>query len=276
VYLPEEAVEPEIPKLEDEKRGGEPCLKLPEQVTLIERSSAGPFARAVLKARPATVPLTNVTSSHVTVAPVDISPLADARTGLVPETGSGTLSAAPAKLNLEPGEATVIRITGFVPARPGTYVAQLHVTTQGGQAVHAPISIAVAASPAWGIGCMVFGLILLGLLKLLTGEGNVEDKLREVAQSRGEIHAWVQRDPPPERRADELAEIDHDLDDADRALAGPRRLSVVDRRIPMRTQLWPPPTRRLRRSSRSSRRRRPGYQWKLLTWATSGAGCKNV
>jgi hypothetical protein len=201
-------------------------------VTLLERSAAGPFARSVRKARPAAVPLINGRAGPVILARVDISPLTDARTGLLPETPAGALLATVEKCTLEPGEATVIRIAGFVPARPGTYLSQLQVITEAGQTVLTPVSIAVAASAVWGIACMAFGLLLLGVLKLLAGEGDVENKLREVAQTRGEIHAWLQRNPPSERQADEVAEIDHDLDDAERTLALPHPLSVADRRIP--------------------------------------------
>jgi hypothetical protein len=90
----------------------------------------------------------------------------------------------------------------------------------------------VAASPVWGIVSMGLGLLLLGVLKLLTGEGDVQSKLREVVRTRGQINAWLQRNPPPQHQADAVAEIDRDLDEAERALAQPRRLSAVDRRIP--------------------------------------------
>jgi hypothetical protein len=220
-------------KVGEEKGGdGSVCLQLPEQVTLLQRSSAGPFGRCIIKAEPATVPLINVTATPVKVARVYLSPLAESRSGLVPQTASGALSAAVAKTTLQPGEATVIRIAGSVPARPGTYVSQLQIITEAGQTVLTPVSIAVAASPGWGIACMGFGLLLLGVLKLLTGEGDVQDKLRDVARTRGEIHAWLQRDPPPQRQTDAVAEIDRDLDDAQDALARPHLFSVVDRRIP--------------------------------------------
>ena len=78
---------------------------------------------------------------------------------------------------------------------------------------------------------MLLGLLLLGVLKLLTGEGDVQEKTREVLRARAEIHTFLQRDPPPQRRADAVAEIDRNLDEAVRTLARPRPLSVVDRRI---------------------------------------------
>ena len=100
-----------------------------------------------------------------------------------------------------------------------------------GQTASSSVRVTVAASAAWGIGCMLLGLLLLGVLKLLTGEGDVQDKAREALRTRAEIHAWWQREPPPLSRAEAVAEIDRDLDEAIRALAQPHPFSVVDRRI---------------------------------------------
>jgi hypothetical protein len=211
----------------DEKGGGAPCLQLPEQVTLAQRSSGGPFGRFILNARCANVPLVNGTAATATVARVFLSPLADARTGLAPRPAKAALSATVDKATLDPGEATLIQITGTVPARAGTYISQLYVTTEAGETVLAPVSVTVAASPGWGIACMG----LLGVLKLLTGAGDVQDKRREVFRARAEINAWLLRDPPPQRQADAVAEIDRDLDEAVRVLAQPHPLSVADRRI---------------------------------------------
>ena len=78
---------------------------------------------------------------------------------------------------------------------------------------------------------MALGLLLLGILKLLTGAGEAQDKAREALRTRSEIHAWLQRDPPPQRRAEAVAEIDGYLDEAVRTLARPHSLSILDRRI---------------------------------------------
>lgn len=78
---------------------------------------------------------------------------------------------------------------------------------------------------------MLLGLLLLGVVKLLTGEGDVQEKKREVLRARADIHELLQRNPPPQRRFEAVAEIDRNLDDAVRALARPHPFSVVDRRI---------------------------------------------
>jgi hypothetical protein len=70
----------------------------------------------------------------------------------------------------------------------------------------------------------------LGVLKLLTGEGDVPEKTREVLRTHAEIHTSSQRDPPPQRRAEAVAEIDRNST-AVRAHARPHPLSIVDRRI---------------------------------------------
>jgi hypothetical protein len=61
-------------KVGDEKGDGSIGLQLPEQVTLLQRSSAGPFGRSIIKAQPAIVPLINVTVISVKVARAHLSP----------------------------------------------------------------------------------------------------------------------------------------------------------------------------------------------------------
>jgi hypothetical protein len=206
-------------------------LRLPAQVTLQRVSLAGPFAHGTLSVAPARVPLQNATTAPVTVASTNLAPIVGDASGLAPAFGSGALTATVGKQVLDPGEATMIEIAGRVPARPGSYLTQLDVAADTGASASAPLRINVAASAVWGIGCMLFGLMLLGLLRLLSGEGDVQETARAAARARGELHSWLQREPPPLSRADAVAEIDRNLDEAARALARPRPLSVVDRRI---------------------------------------------
>jgi hypothetical protein len=175
--------------------------------------------------------LVNGTEATVVVNRVFLSPLTDAVTGLAPRAARAELSATLGKSMLDPGEAAGIEISGTVPAHPGTYAAQLKAIPESGAAAVTTVSVAVAAHAGWGIACMLLGLLLLGVLKLLTGEGDVQNKAREVLRTRGELHAWLQRDPPPQRRAEAVAEIDRNLDEAARALARPHPFSVVDRRV---------------------------------------------
>jgi hypothetical protein len=182
-----------------ESGSGKAGLQLPAQVTLARTSLGGPFGRGNLDAGRAKVSLVNGTAATVTIARVFLTPLADARTGLAPRMADPALSAEVDKSPLHPGEATTIEITGTVPAHPGTYAARLELITEAGETAVAPVSIAVAAHPGWGVACMLLGLLLLGVLKLLTGEGDVQEKTREVLRARTEIHTLLQRDPPPQR-----------------------------------------------------------------------------
>ena len=216
-----------------ESGGGKSGLQLPAQVTLARTSPGGPFARGTIDAGYAQVPLVNGTGTTITVARVFLTPLADARTGLATMAADTVLSAGVHKSELLPGEATAIEIVGTVPARPGSYTAQLEVITEGGETAVAPVSVTVAASVGWGIACMLLGLLLLGVVKLLTGEGDVQEKKREVLRARADIHELLQRNPPPQRRLEAVAEIDRNLDDAVRALAPRSLLSTAALRMPM-------------------------------------------
>lgn len=215
---------------------GNANLQLPEKVALSCSSPAGPFARGMLDVSGVRVALVNGTEFSVAVNRVFLSPLTDAVTGLAPRAARAALSATLDKSMLDPGEAAGIEIGGAVPAHPGTYAAQLKAIPESGAAAVTTVSVAVAAHAGWGIACMLLGLLLLGVLllgvlKLLTGEGDVQNKAREVLRTRGELHAWLQRDPPPQRQAEAVAEIDRNLDEAVRALARPHPFSVVDRRV---------------------------------------------
>jgi hypothetical protein len=202
---------------------------LPTTITLRVTSRAGPFARGTMSARSVAAPMLNTLKEPAFVASAHISPLADTRTGLV--TGDAALEATVEPGLLAPGDATLVGIGGTVPARPGQYAAQLDLRGETGPVAVTPLRVEVAASTAWGIACMLLGLLLLGVLKLLTGEGDIQDRARAVARERAEIHGSWQRTPPPTSRAEAVAEIDRDFDDATRALAAPRPLWVVDRRL---------------------------------------------
>jgi hypothetical protein len=204
-------------------------LWLPAQVTIERVSLGGPFSRGATQIAPARVPLLNAAAATVSVARAFVSPLVEERTGQA--TRAGALATAVASPTLDAAAASMIEISGTVPARPGIYVAQLEATGDAGQTASAPVRVTVAASAAWGIGCMLLGLILLGVLKLLSGEGDVQDKARETQRARAEIHAWWRREPPPLSRAEAVAEIDRELDDASRTLAQPHPFSVDDHRI---------------------------------------------
>jgi hypothetical protein len=178
--------------------------------------------------RTARAPIRNGSAGQVVVVGACVSPLVEERTQLaIP---GGALAAQVAAGTLAAGEAAMVEIGGAVPARPGSYMAHLDVRCDG-VTLSTLVRANVAASAVWGIGCMMLGLLLLGVLKLMTGEGDAQERTREALRTRGEIHAAWQRNPPPQSRRAEVAEIDYDLDEAVRTLARPRGFSVVDRRL---------------------------------------------
>jgi len=154
--------------------------------------------------------------------------LVSEQTGL---SAAGALAAEIAPGPIEPGGTTWATIRGAVPAQSGAYLAELDVLNESGPAIAIPIRVEVAASWFWGAVCLLFGLSLLGLLKLLTGEGDVEEMTRQTLLERAAMHAEWKRDPPPSSRADTVVAVDRDIDDAVRSLAAMRGFSVVDRRI---------------------------------------------
>jgi hypothetical protein len=186
----------------------ESAASWPALVLIARVSAAGPFARGTLPVRPVRVP-TRATEAGVSA---------------VVGEESGVLAAGALAARVD---GATVEISGRVPARPGKYAARLDL----GAAGVTPIRVNVAASAAWGVGCMLVGLLLLGVLNLLTGEGGVQERAREVYRARADIHAAWDRDPPPQSAAGAMGEIDGDFDTAMGALAQPRALSVVDRRL---------------------------------------------
>jgi hypothetical protein len=177
--------------------------------------------------RPARALVRNGSGEQVVVVDARVSPLVEEHTRLA--MAEGALTAQVPAGTLAAGEAAMVEIGGTVPAQPGRYTAHLGVRCDAGIALSTLVRTNVSASAVWGIGCM--SLLLLGVLKLMTGEGDVRERTRETLRTRAEIHADWQRTPPPQSRRAEVAEIDYDLDEAVRTLTRPRGFSVVDRRL---------------------------------------------
>ena len=109
--------------------------------------------------------------------------------------------------------------------------AQLDLDGEDGARISAPLRIEVAANALWGALCLLLGLSLLGLIKFLSREGDVEELARHAILERAAIQADWKIHPPPAGRLEMVARIDQNFDEALRSLAKPRGLSVVDRRI---------------------------------------------
>jgi hypothetical protein len=209
-----------------ENVGDTSTLALPDRIVVSRHSLAGPLARGALSIGMVRTILVNTGDAPVAVSRVFLTPLANADDGTVPP-GGAALSTETDSLTLDPAQTAAIDIAGTVPARPGVYSARLEVVP----AASAPVIVNVAASPAWGIACMLLGLLLLGIVNLLTGEGGVQEKARDVERTRAGLQAWFVAHPPPLQDSARVADIDADLDEAARTLAAPRPLSAVDRRV---------------------------------------------
>src|SRR5262245_9982824 len=154
----------DISEMEDTNGKARPVLLLPPQVVLRCRASWGPFARGNLAAGLVSVPLVNGSLAPLTISRIILTPPTDAGSGLsLSGAPAPALSATTETAELKPGEATTVTISGTVPARPGTWAARLEVLTSDGVVAQAPLSVTVAASPRWGISCMLVGLFVIGL-----------------------------------------------------------------------------------------------------------------
>jgi hypothetical protein len=84
---------------------------------------------------------------------------------------------------------------GKVPARPGRYlgIVRLAAADNAAKRVVVPVTVEVAASAAWGAGYMLLGLMALGLVSVLEGEGQLHDKQREVLEAAQSFHERLER-----------------------------------------------------------------------------------
>ena len=198
-------------------------------VLLSAISPWGPFARATVKLRPAKAVLRSAANVPVGVVSASVSPLVGDRSGLA--AGFGSLAAEVAPRTVSPGDSVEVAITGTVPARPGRYRADLDVRSTAGAPISTRLRVDVAASGLWGLLCLVAGLSLLGVVKVLSGEGDVEETTRGALLDLGAVHAEWDRNPPPASRAEAVASIEGDFAAALRALAKPRGFWATDRRV---------------------------------------------
>jgi hypothetical protein len=188
----------------------------------------GPFAKGEVALAPAQALVSNAADRPLIVTSARVGPIANARTGLA---AAGSLVAKVASGPLQPGDSALLTISGSAPARPGSYRAQLDLQGAGGTQISTPLRVDVAASALWGILCLLLGLSLIGVIRLLSGQGDVEELARSTIRERSAIRAEWDRNPPPASHAAAVAEIERSFDDALRSRSEPRGYWVVDRRI---------------------------------------------
>ena len=203
----------------------------PAVVTIRVASPRGPLARkgASVALPPTQIRIANTGNAALTIAPLMFEPLQWVDSGAAAD---AQLAANIAQRELQPGESSLLTISGRVPAVPAAYASTLRVATQDGARLPIRIEFRVAAGAAWGFGFMVLGLLAVGMLSLLDGESGVRGKLRHALIERQDAHEFLQRTPPPQSRTEQVAGMNREFDAALESLHKPRAFSFVDQRGP--------------------------------------------
>ncbi len=210
-------------------RGG--SLAGPQALELRQLSWRGPFAPAgcLMQLRPARFDVVNAGAVPCTIETITLDPLSRDKLGTTIDAQLALHSQHPGS-PLSPGEALTLTLSGTLPAEPGAYCTTARIITEGGGGLALPVALLVPAAPAWGIAAMLAGLLLLGTVNLLAGEGAVKTRLHDALQARQDIHAVLEATPAPDSRAGDIAAMDHDFDAAIEALGERRPVSLVDHR----------------------------------------------
>jgi hypothetical protein len=140
------------------------------------------------------------------------------------------LTVEASELNIGPGESVPVTLSGLVPSLPAVYNSSLRVIPKDGAPFAVPITFRVAASAAWGFVCMIFGLLLVGIINLLDSESGNQGELRRALLARQSVNELLQWNLAPQSRVAQVENIYREFDAAIAILQQPRRLSFVDRR----------------------------------------------
>ena len=220
-------------------QGSERCMPDADQtllsgpkLALRQTSWRGPFAfsNATLSLRPARFSVINTARSECTLQTISADPLqADPSGTEIPSFLVLTLETPQAR-KLPANQSGAITLSGTVPARPGSYLTTVRVAPQDGPALLVPVSLAISSATIWGLLCMVAGLLLLGSVELLNGEGTVKTQLTDALRARQDIHTQLEATPAPQSRSGDVDAMDADFDAAIASLGARRRFSVVDHR----------------------------------------------
>jgi hypothetical protein len=205
----------------------------PFALTIRQHSWRGPFARAdrVIQLRPHRVSIVNTGTTPLTIPPITIDPLHNEPAGTT-TAGAISLHGTPIGLTLAPGAPAELSLDGTIPAQPGTYATSARLIEPSGAATTIPISVTIPAAAIWGIGCMLLGLIMLGVINFLAGEGAVQTSLRHALQERQSINGFLASHTVPQNRAATVATMNDDFDQAIAHLSKHRAISIIDHRGP--------------------------------------------
>jgi hypothetical protein len=182
--------------------------------------------RQVLK--PRSIVVINTSDAAVSIPRIDCDPVQDSPSGTVAD---ASLEATAETSALASGESAQVTISGGIPSRAGAYVSSLRIQTEPGPPLVLPVALQIAASPVWGILCMLLGLAFVAVINMLAGESDVRARLSEITQFRQDANEWLDRNPPPTSQAANLDAFDLDIQRALILLGGPRPRSIIDWRI---------------------------------------------
>lgn len=175
------------------------------------------------------VPIANATTGTVTLREASADPLSRVDTG---ERAEARLRVdLPFEPVLPPGGSCDVVLSVDGNPRPGEYGSTLRVGADAGEPLAIPISVEVSASALLGIACTLAGLVIVGVLGALSGVGGVQARVHDALRDRASIHEWLERNPPPASRFEQIQGMDRDFDTAIRLLSAPRAISFEDHRI---------------------------------------------
>ena len=215
----------------DEKESPEHRSPLagPAVVSVDAASPRGLFARegANLRIRQTHLSVVNTSNMTVEVARLTLDRLQQAKTGTTVDAG---LNVEAAPRSLAPGESAEVKISGFIPAKPGIYTSTLRVAPAQGAPLAVRVEFRVAARAFWGFAFMVLGLSLVALINLLDSESGIKGSLRDALSARESVRELRQQTPPPRSLKAQADSIDREFDAAIDVLQRPREVSFIDHR----------------------------------------------
>lgn len=202
----------------------------PDTIVLRAVAGRGPLTGAgeMLDLRPTQVRFTNTTAAPLTLTGASFDPPHLDASGAAAE---GALATEAAVQTVAPGESVTLSLHGRAPARAGLYRSTLRLQSDDSVPSATPLELRVSASPKWGLGCLLFGLLLAGLVGVFDDESGVRRQRHDALQLRQEIHELLEQVPPPLVAALPVGPFLRELDQALVLLGQGRRWSFVDRRV---------------------------------------------
>lgn len=217
---------------ESDIRSPDAAISGPAKVSIALRSPRGPLARSGWIDLPVKrLAFVNAGIAPVALARATIDPLQDEQRGQVATgAGPGLHVDITGPMTAESGTPVIVTLAGTAPARPGSYLSTLRLYPQAGPPLAVPIHVAVAASPAWGIGLTLLGLSVVSAMAGLDEQGAVATKLRDALHKRGAAQLFVAEYPNSDGTGD-VAAMDAAYEAAIIALSRPRSAGLVDHRL---------------------------------------------